>query len=246
MHPINKILSYVGLRIHRTKEKAPKDYELRYNEWLRQTRKNPKGFNIFRAFRYDGEDHPENYIDAECRFASFHISSHKPKTLLDIGSYRQFILGMISHYKVTTVDVRDRKAISKNEAIITCDARKLNLADNSFDMVVSLCTLEHIGLGRYGDEFDLDADEKAFSEMVRVLKSGGRLVFTTLLTKGLSSIGFNAHRIYGYEMIRLLCLNLNCIDERFYSWKNNDFCTLEQVTRAPKLFDIYCGCWEKK
>jgi ubiquinone/menaquinone biosynthesis C-methylase UbiE len=92
-----------------------------------------------------------------------------PSNILDIGSYRHFILGLLSHYEVTTLDIRERKSNLVNENIVTCDAKALLFADNSFDSVLSLEALPHFGLCRYGDEFDLDADIKAFNEMIRVL-----------------------------------------------------------------------------
>ena len=124
-------------------------------------------------------------------------------------------------------------------------SENLNLPDNSFDVVVSLCALEHFGLGRYGDEFDLDADKKAFSEMIRVLKPNGRLIFTTPISRSQPSIAFNAHRIYNYEMLRTLCANLICEEEKVYSNRLGGSCSLEEVTTEPKQWDVYCGCWKK-
>jgi hypothetical protein len=60
-------------------------------------------------------------------------------------------------------------------------------------------TVEHIGLGRYGDELDADGDIKAINELKRVLQPGGDLLFVTQVGKPV--IQFNAHRIYSYEQI---------------------------------------------
>ena len=70
------------------------------------------------------------------------------------------------------------------------------------------------GLGRYGDEVDIDADVKSFNEMVRVLKPGGILIFLASITKGEPVIFFNRCRIYNYEMIQKLCEGMDCIDEK--------------------------------
>jgi SAM-dependent methyltransferase len=164
---------------------------------------------------------------------------------LDVGSYRHFILGLLAHFPITSIDVRRRKAISRNETVITGDAKKLNLPDHSFDLVSSLCAVEHFGLGRYGDEIDPSADQKAFAEMVRVLKPGGRLVFTTTISRARPSIAFNAHRIYRYEMLHSFCTGLICVEEKFYSHKRQGFCSPEEITADPKGWDVYMGCWEK-
>lgn len=246
MHPINKLLISYGLQISIKRNKIPKEFMADYNKQLTQLRRNPRGFNIFRKLCYETGVHPTTYVDHECAFASYHISRLNPKNVLDIGSYRHFILGMLSHFKVTTVDVRGRAPISNNEVIVTCDAKKLNLPDNEFDVVISLCALEHFGLGRYGDKFDFNADKKAFEEMIRVLKPNGRLVFTTQLTRGKPSIAFNAGKVYDYEILRKFCDNLICEDEKFYSSKTGDFCSLEEVTTEPNKWDVYCGCWKKR
>lgn len=133
-----------------------------------------------------------------------------------------------------------------NETVITCDAKKLNIPDNKYDIVTSLCALEHFGLGRYGDEIDMDGDKKAFDEMVRVLKPGGHLIFSTTITRNKPSIAFNAHRIYNLKMIKLFCDNLICENEKFYSRKKGDFCSLNEVTIKPGVWDVYCGCYKKK
>jgi len=224
----------------------PRECRVQYNEDLARLKKNPGGFHIFKEPLYEKGVHPENFTDSECGFAAYHIRRAKPKKILDVGSYRHFILGLLAHFQITTIDVRERNPISPREGVITCDAKKLDLPDDSFDLVLSLCALEHFGLGRYGDEFDLHADQKAFAEMIRVLKPGGRVLFTTTITRARPSIAFNAHRIYNYKMLQAFCAGLTCLEEKFYSHKLKGFCSPEEVTTDPKWWDVYLGCWEKK
>ncbi len=80
------------------------------------------------------------------------------------------------------------------------DLTKLHFADNSINSLSCLHTIEHIGLGRYGEPIDPDADLKAISELIRVLGPGGSLLFVTPIGK--PRIQFNAHRIYSYAQIR--------------------------------------------
>jgi SAM-dependent methyltransferase len=224
----------------------PREFRSQYNADLAKLKKNPGGFHIFREPLFEKGGHPENFMDYECGFAADHIGRAKPKKVLDVGSYRHFILGLLAHFQITTVDVRERKPISPRERVITCDAKRLNLPDDSFDLVLSLCALEHFGLGRYGDEFDSHADQKAFAEMIRVLKPGGRILFTTTVTRARPSVAFNAHRIYNYEMLKAFCAGLICLEEKFYSHKLKGFCSPEEVTTHPTGWDVYLGCWEKR
>ena len=247
MHPVNKLLSFVGLRLDRTKAipATPAEFRKQYRLHLNELEKNNRGFKIFKEFRYEVGSHPVSYIDFECMFAAQQIAKKNPRSILDIGSYRHFISGLLAYYQVTTIDVRERERTSTNETVVTCDGKKLDIPTDSFDAVVSLCSLEHFGLGRYGDEFDLDADKKAFHEMVRVLRPGGILIFTTTITRANPCIVFNTQRIYNEEMIRSLCRGLNREEEKFFSNRMGKFCSLQEVVSLPKAWDLYCGCWTK-
>ncbi len=247
LNPINQLLWRFGMRLSRNQGLivVPGEFRARYERNLAELRKTPRDFSVSRDLHYDIGVHPDEYIDFECAFAARQIGTRHPQAILEVGSYRHFVLGLLAHFQVTTIDVRSRRPIVENEIVITCDAKKIDLPDASFDAVVSLCALEHFGLGRYGDEFDLEADHKAFREMIRVLKPEGALIFTTTITRARPSVSFNAHRIYSYEMIRAFCAGLTCLEEKFYSHTLRAFCPMEQVTAQMGAWDVYCGCWEK-
>lgn len=247
MHPVDRLLSLIGLRHSRTGGilNSRKAFKQQYYRQLDELRKNNRGFSIFEEFRCEVGSHPQSYVDFECMFAARHLAKRNPTSILDIGSYRHFVIGLLASYKLTTVDIRERKLSSDNETVLTCDAKRLDIPSNSFDAIVSLCALEHFGLGRYGDEFDIDADRKAFNQMIRVLRPGGILVFTTTITRAAASIAFNAYRIYNYEMIRALCNGLNLYEEKFFSRQLRSYCSLEGVSNSSWVWDVYCGCWTK-
>ena len=216
-----------------------------YNQQWEVFKENPRGFEVFQEPLFESGDHPQDFIDHQCAFAAFHLRRVQARKILDVGSYRHFILGLLAHSPVTSIDVRPRKPTVGNETLLTCDAKRLSKPDGSFDLVISLCALEHFGLGRYGDAFDPDADRKAFSEMVRVLQPGGSLIFTTTITRAAPSIAFNAHRIYDHSMLHAFCSGLACVEEKFYSHEKRGFCALKEVTDKPRWWDVYCGCWKK-
>jgi ubiquinone/menaquinone biosynthesis C-methylase UbiE len=81
--------------------------------------------------------------------------------------------------------------------------------------------------------------------MVRVLRPGGSLIFTTTLTRAAPSIAFNAHRIYSHRLLQSFCTGLTCEEERFYSHEKKGFCSFKEVTDKPRWWDVYCGCWKK-
>lgn len=247
MHPLNVMLECFGFHISRTRtgNRPPLGFKNNFETLWRKLPTVQSGWRLIKSFRFDGGSHPEIYQHFESAFAAEHLSKITGGEILDVGSYRHFVLGLMARSPITTIDVRERHPICSREIIVTCDAKKLDLRSNAFDAVVSLCALEHFGLGRYGDMFDLTADGQAFSEMVRVLKPGGRLIFSTLVTRGGPTIAFNAHRIYSLEIIQAFCQGLGLIEEKFYISQKNKFGPYEDVTTKLGEWDIYCGCWEK-
>jgi SAM-dependent methyltransferase len=251
VNPINRVLSRGGMRIART-QRVPTKAVRAYRSILRRLRQNPpeRFGSVVRSFAYEVGEHPAMWWDFECAFAAEHIARVKPDRILDVGSIRSFIAGLLSHYQVTTIDVRKRDALVENETVITSDAKHLDLPDASFDLVLSLCALEHFGLGRYGDEIDMDADTLAFAEMVRVLRPGGRLIFTTTIRRGVPVLAFNEQRIYNVDLIRSLAGSLTCEDERAYSRQLQRFCSLDELPAdgppsTKSWWHVYCGCWIK-
>jgi SAM-dependent methyltransferase len=204
-----------------------------------------RGMQVFRYPLFEGGDHPEGYIDYECRFAAWHLRRVPVRTLLDIGSYRHFVLGLSAAFEVTALDVRPRQSGLGTETVVLGDASRIPAPDAAFDAVVSLSSLEHFGLGRYGDALDLDADAAAAAEMRRVLRPGGVLVLTTSLTAGPPALAFNAHRIYGLEQVRALFAGMERVDERFFAHRAGAAVALEQITRVPGEWDVYCACLRK-
>ncbi|MCH5314142.1 MAG: DUF268 domain-containing protein, partial [Helicobacter sp.] len=75
-----------------------------------------------------------------------------------------------------------------------------NIADNSIESLSALCSVEHFGLGRYGDPIEPNAWESALKSFQRVLKPKGRLYIAVPVGKE-DRLCFNAHRIYKPQTI---------------------------------------------
>jgi hypothetical protein len=59
----------------------------------------------------------------------------------------------------------------------------------------SICVVEHIGLGRYGDPLDPHGTEKAVAELKRIVQPGGHFYISVPLDDE-NRIYFNAHRAF--------------------------------------------------
>ncbi|MCH9617827.1 MAG: hypothetical protein SP4CHLAM5_11130 [Chlamydiia bacterium] len=88
----------------------------------------------------------------------------------------------------------------------------------TFDIILSISSIEHDGLGRYGDPIDPYGDLKAMANMKSMLNPGG-LLFLAVPTCG-DSITFNAHRTYGHIRQPMLFKGWKVVDS--FGFKPSD------------------------
>ncbi len=244
---VNRAFRAIGYEIDIKKYKPiiKKEVLERFRRQLEQAKEECADYEIIEELRDESMAHPMHYIDYECEFGTEQIRKYGPNNILDIGSYRHWLIGIMAHYPVTTMDVRKRTSYLKNESIITEDITNLRLPNDSVEMVTTMHTIEHFGLGRYGDKFDLQADAKAVAQVIRTLKPGGLFMFSVPVTKGRPCLAFNSHRIYNMQMVRKWVEALGCIDERFIKRKPARICEENELADKLGEFDVYCGCYKK-
>ena len=115
----------------------------------------------------------------------------------DIGSR---LNGFIAHLlaagiEVTMIDIRKFPQKIEHLHSIVDDATSLHqVSDDSIESMSALCSLEHFGLGRYGDPIDPDACFKCFDNIQRKMKKGGKLYISVPIGK--ERVEFNAHRVF--------------------------------------------------
>lgn len=131
----------------------------------------------------------------------------------DIGSRLD---GFIAHLlaagiDVTMIDIRKFPGDVEHLHTLVDDATSLHqIPDESMESMSALCSLEHFGLGRYGDEVDPEACFKCFENIQRKLKKGGRLYIS--LPIGRERVEFNAHRVF-YAGTIIDCFNTLQLEE---------------------------------
>ena len=127
------------------------------------------------------------------------LAQTRPAYHVDISSILTFSTVVSAFVPIKFYDYRPADLKLNNLESGFADLKKLTFADNSIPSLSCMHTIEHIGLGRYGDEIDPQGDIKSINELKRVLIDGGDLLFVTPVGK--PRIEFNAHRIYSYEQI---------------------------------------------
>ena len=87
-----------------------------------------------------------------------------------------------------------------------------------YDIIVSFSSLEHTGLGRYGDPLDPDGDITAASHVHAAVKLGGLFVFGAPV--GRDALVWNLHRVYGRLRLAKLLVGFRAL-----AWYGDDVLT---------------------
>ena len=177
------------------------------------------------------------------------VKEINPTKHIDISSSLYFC-GLVSAFvPVDFYDYRPADLRLSNLKTQPGDLQNLPFESKSVESISCMHTIEHVGLGRYGDPVDPEGDIKAVKELKRVVKSGGTLMLVMPIGKT-ARIEYNAHRIYSYDLV-----NEMVVDDEFYL---NEFAFIPQrdeeggmIRNAKKedVGDAYyaCGCfWFKR
>jgi glycosyltransferase involved in cell wall biosynthesis len=127
------------------------------------------------------------------------VKEINPKVHVDISSTLTFSTMLSAFIPVDFYDYRPAHLNLSGLASKRADLMDLPFESNSVSSISCMHTIEHIGLGRYGDPLDPQGDLKAIDELKRVTAPGGNLIFVTPVGK--SKLIYNAHRIYSYSQI---------------------------------------------
>ena len=147
-------------------------------------------------------------------WAARKIFSNPPASHFDIGSSAK-TMGILSQFvPVTMVDIRPIELALEGLRFLPGSILSIPAADDSLASVSSLCVIEHVGLGRYGDPVDIHGSRDAARELRRVLAPGGHL-YVSLPVDDACRVYFNAHRAFTREAALALFTGLTLVDEAY-------------------------------
>lgn len=130
-------------------------------------------------------------------FVAQEINANQPENHVDIGSRIDgFIAHLASFRKVEIIDIRPLELDVDNISFIQMDfSAPLNEEYHGYSSSVScLHTLEHFGLGRYGDQIDPGGFLKGLDNLYALCRRRGILYLSVPIGK--NKVFFNAHRTF--------------------------------------------------
>ena len=160
-----------------------------------------------------GKQGKENYPKGACQYkeggASYYICkcldkiNVTGKTVGVIGSENPWIEAILYNYgcrNIVTIEYNKPHINHSNFKVINFEEFKK--IDYKFDLIVSFSSIEHSGLGRYGDEINPDGDIETTNLIYDKLNIDGKMVIGIPI--GLDTLVWNANRIYGRIRLPML------------------------------------------
>ncbi len=170
------------------------------------------------------------------------IRDLRPERHVDISSTLHFCSMLSAFVPVDFYDYRPADLHLSGLNCLRADLLALPFANNSVPSLSCMHTVEHIGLGRYGDPLDYDGDLKAVAELKRVTAVGGTLLFVT--PTGKPRIAYNAHRIYAYDQVLTAFAGFDLKQFALVPDKAEDGGLITDATRRMADSQSYgCGCY---
>ena len=171
------------------------------------------------------------------------LARTRPEKHVDIASSVFFSVMASAFIPVEFYDFREWKLGIENLKMEFEDIRKLSFADNSIQSLSCMHVVEHIGLGRYGEDLDPDGDLKSIAELKRVL--AGDLLF--VVPVGSPKVIFNLHRIYSYDQIISYFSELKLVEFALIPDKTPGDLIRNASRELANQQEYGCGCfWFRK
>lgn len=177
-------------------------------------------------------------------FAAQQIFNNNPVKHIDIGSRIDgFISHLASFREVEVFDIRNIKDSIPNVKFIKADLMDENFPFMDYaDSVSSLHALEHFGLGRYGDNTDINGYLRGLDNIYKLLKKGGLFYFSVPI--GAQRIEFDAHRVFSIKyLLNLFEEKYNLISFSYINDNNKLFAGVELTDEGiSNNFNCSYGC----
>ena len=221
-----------------------------YREFRQQLERSGAPFAVGKLYPCLGEDSDAaggasgHYFHQDLLVAR-RIYESNPKRHIDIGSRVDGFVAHVACFRpIDVLDIRPLKTNARNIRFLQADLMKPPPADlvEATDSLSCLHAIEHFGLGRYGDQIDIDGHVKAIGHMASMVAPGGQFYISAPI--GPQRVEFNAHRVFSVQYL------LECLEPHFkldrFSYVDDAGDIHENVDLSPDLatdnFGTNFGC----
>ncbi|CAN5605404.1 hypothetical protein BH10ACT2_BH10ACT2_01450 [soil metagenome] len=156
------------------------------------------------ADRFDGGGVAGGHYFHQDLLVAQWIFAANPVRHIDVGSRLDGFAAHVASFR--EVEVLDIRANQTSATGLKFHQRDIMVADPAWDdccdSLSCLHTIEHFGLGRYGDALDPDGWKVGWRNLVRMVRQGGVIYLSTMI--GRQRIEFDAHRVFAVPTVLAL------------------------------------------
>jgi SAM-dependent methyltransferase len=215
--------------------------------WIKNRSEFTKLGGLIDRNRFSLSDFSENagtasghYFHQDLLVAQY-IFRASPSSHLDIGSR---IDGFVSHIasfrEIQVLDIRPLKTMEHpNIKFMQFDIINDRISQQ-FDSISCLHSIEHFGLGRYGDKIDPQGHWKAIENIVKLLSESG-ILYLSFPVSTQKIIEFNSQRIFKYDEINEWCSSYD-LKLLNFDLVLDDGTLLKNVDIRQKIEKLDYGC----
>jgi SAM-dependent methyltransferase len=154
----------------------------------------------------------ERVVEYPLIFANLNLSEGKICDLGSAGSKLPLELASLGH-SVIGVDYKPQYFVHPNLSYVIADLVRLPFSNGTFDRVLLISTIEHIGLGAFADPQHPDGDLRVMAEVRRIIKDNGRVLVSFLVVDSTQDYSWHG-KIHHYTPERLERLIENFVVEK--------------------------------
>lgn len=168
------------------------------------------------------------------------LRTGQERMLLDVGCTRNLLDHelLARGFHVVGLDVEDHTLRNYREKFIQTNILNNGLPSETFDVILMVSTIEHVGLDTYSQKLVIqDGDIKTMKELKRLLKKNGILLLTTPYEgKGSTQIyswakGFLERR-YDSKRLAKLLRGFTVVESTFFLCRLKPRCTFVPVKKT--------------
>ena len=181
------------------------------------------------------------YFYQDC-WAARQVFREQPDWGVDVGS-TVLLVGILSQFvKWISVDIRPIKSELEGLDCKAGSVLALPFKDNEVPCLTTMCVLEHIGLGRYGDPLNPNGTNEAVQEIRRVIAPGGIVIFSVPI--GMEElVEFNANRRFRFQQALAFFRGWQLVDQCILTPSPRPLNSEQDIANAKD--PIVCFCLRK-